>query len=217
MRIVECQQYDETWWKAHRGVAGSSCADRIITAVKGEPSKSMLDLACELLGQEYDSGYGIVEGYVNAAMKNGHIMEPESRRYYEWERGCDVQQVGFCLTDDGRFGDSPDSLCGEDGVLELKNPSPKTQIRYLNDGGLPNEYKPQCHWHLLVTQRKWCDFMSYSPGLPPLLLRVVPDEYTLKLAEAMETFWKLYTELRDKIRGAGDPVAATREPYVSPF
>jgi hypothetical protein len=217
MQLVNCHQYTPEWWEAHRGKAGSSCADRIITPAKGEFSKSALDLACELVGQFYDPMYGVVEDYQSAAMKNGHIMEPESRRYYEWERSCEVQQVGLCLTDDGRFCCSPDSLCGNDGVLELKNVSPKVQIKYLHAGTLPTEYRPQCHWHLLVTKRKWCDFMSYCPGLPPLLVRVEPDDFTLKLAEAMESFWKLYSEIKAKIQGAGDPVAATREPYVSPF
>jgi len=144
-------------------------------------------------------------------------MEPESRRYYEWERGCEVRQVGFCVTDDGRFGDSPDGLVGDDGILELKNVSPKVQIKYLNAGGLPVEFRPQCHWHLIVQKRPWCDLMTYCPMLPPLLVRVMPDDYTVKLAEAMEHFWKLYSELKAKITGAGDPVAATRTPYISPF
>jgi hypothetical protein len=170
-----------------------------------------------LIAQLYDPLYGVVEDYVSASMKNGRIMEPEARRFYELERDCDVTECGLCLTDDGRYGSSPDSLISTDGVLELKAPNYKTQIKYLLAGCLPAEYAPQCHGHLLVTQRKWCDFMSYCVGLPPLLVRVVPDEFTLKLAEALESFWKMYSAMRARITGAGDPVAATRTPVESYF
>jgi hypothetical protein len=217
MRIIECDQYSPEWWDARCGIPTASCADKIITSVKGDLSSSAPKYACELIAQKYDAGYGVVEPHVTSAMRNGRIMEPESRRFYELERDCDVTPVGFCVTDDGRFGASPDALCGDDGSLELKNPTARVQVEYLVNGKLPDDYKPQLHFQLLVTQRKWVDFMSYHPGLPPLLLRVYPDEYTLKVARAMESFWKLYQELRAKITGAGDPVAANREPYTPPF
>lgn len=217
MRLVDCEQYTKIWWEAHRGRPSGSNFGKIITPKTAELSKSAVDYCYELVAELYDPLYGQVEGYVSAAMRNGTIMEPEARRYYEFERDCDVQQVGLCETDDGRFICSPDALVGEDGVLELKSPNYKTQIKYLTEGVLPPEYKPQCHGHMLVTSRKWCDFMSYTVGLPPLLIRVEPDEYTLALAECLEAFWRMLCGIRDRIAGAGDPVAATREPFVSPF
>ena len=137
MKIVECHQYTSEWWNAKRGIATASYADRIVTPAKGEISKSSIKVVYELIAQFFDPTYGIVEDYVSAAMKNGRIMEPEARRFYEMERDCDVTEVGLVLTDDGRFGASPDSLCGEEGSLELKNPTAKVQIEYLHNGGLP--------------------------------------------------------------------------------
>ena len=51
-----------------------------------------------------------------------------------------------------------------------------------------------------MTQRQWLDFMSFYAGLPPLLVRVYPDEKTLKLAEALESFWKLLSDIRTKVQ-----------------
>jgi hypothetical protein len=197
--VHDCPQYSETWWKLRCGVPTSSNASRVIMPKKGELSSQADDYACELIAEKYDAYYGIQEDYVSAAMKNGSVMEPESRRFYEFERNCEVQQVGFCLTDDGRFGCSPDSLVGDCGGLELKNPKPATHIRYLLDNKLPDAYRPQVHWCLVVTGRPWWDFLSYSPGLPHLLVRVEPDDFTEKLRACMEEFWTLYQKLDAQI------------------
>ena len=88
----------------------------------------------------------------------------------------EVQQVGFCLEDGGRYGCSPDGLVGDDGLVELKNPQGKTAVEYLLKGELPTTYFQQVQGQLLVTERAWCDFVSYYPGLPLLVLRVARDE-----------------------------------------
>jgi len=205
----EFKQYEPAWWAAHQGRPSASNAGKVITPARGDYSKSAVEYAYDLVAELYDPDYGMVSDYASAAMRNGTVMEPEARRFYCFARDCEVEQVGLCETDDRRFICSPDSLCGDHGVLELKSPTYKTHVKYLCEGGLPVEYKPQCHMHLLVTQRPWCDFMSYCRGLPPVLVRVEPNEYTLKLAEALEAFWKTYTQISEKIAAArGEVVAA---------
>jgi len=78
-----------------------------------------------------------IEAYTSRAMQDGIDMEPEARACYSFLAGGEVKQVGFCLSDDGRFGCSPDGLVGDDGGLELKCPLPKTHIKYLVEGELP--------------------------------------------------------------------------------
>jgi hypothetical protein len=159
-------QYSPEWWSIRRGVPTCSEFGRIITPATGKLSGQATGYAAELLGQMVDPYYGAADDYVSAAMKNGTIMEPEARAWYEFDAGAPVQQVGFCLTDDGRFGGSPDAMVGDDGCLELKSPTAKTQVLYLYAGKLPDEYKPQVHGHLVVTGRKWCDFVSYDSRMP---------------------------------------------------
>jgi len=39
-----------------------------------------------------------------AAVRHGTETEPEARRVYEWNNDKKVEQVGFCVTDNGHFG-----------------------------------------------------------------------------------------------------------------
>lgn len=199
MTVYDCPQYSDEWWALRRGVPTASEFGCIITPAKGELSKQAETYACRLIADKYDAFYGRPEEYVSAAMKNGSIMEPEARRFYEFERDVDVRQVGFCLTDDGRFGCSPDGLVGDDGGLELKTPQPHTHVKYLLDGVLPLDYRPQVHGAMAVTGRDWWDFMSYSAGLPKLLVRVERDDYTKRLQDALEEFWPLYQGMLNRI------------------
>lgn len=200
MKRYDFDQYSPDWWRVRRGVPTSSCFDKIVTPAKGELSKQADGYIHQLIAEQFDPEYGVVEDYVSAAMRAGTIMEPEARRYYEFERGVDVEQVGFCLSDDGRFGCSPDGLCGDDGALELKCPQPHTQVAYLLANELPQAYAPQVHGQLIVTGRKWVDFMAYSPGFPPLLIRVEPDDYTEKVRKALDDFWPRYQDALNKVR-----------------
>lgn len=217
MKIIECDQYSPAWWQAHCGIPSASNFNRIVTPAKWQLAAGAETYACELVAEAYDYNYGRNDDYATSAMRNGTIVEPEARRFYSLETGRDVRQVGLCISDCGRFCCSPDGLVDDDGGLELKHPVAATQVKWLMGGTVPPEHLAQCHGFLLVTRRKWIDWMAYYPGMEPLLVRVVPDEKTLALAEALETFWKRLTEIRTKIAGTLDPVAATREPYLSPF
>jgi hypothetical protein len=155
----------------------------------------------ELVGQavHFDPSFYTERQPQSRAMEEGTRREPESRRWYAMHAGLEVEEIGFCMTDDGKWGASPDGLVGEEGVLELKNPIPETQVKYLREGMLPSDYLMQCHGHLLVTGRKWVDFVSYVPMFPPFVIRVVPDATTVKLSEALEQFWTRYTEARVRV------------------
>jgi hypothetical protein len=213
MQIIECVQGSEEWAVARRGVPSASNFDKIITPAKGELSKSAIDYACTLIAETIvPPNYWIGQEFQTGPMANGTRTEREARNFLELQLDTDIRQVGFVLTDDNRFGASPDGLIDPDRGVELKCPEHKQQIRYLIDGVLPIAYRPQVHGNMLVTGRNEWIFMSYAVGLPPVIVTVKADEYTLKLAEALESFWQLYTDLRARIIAAGDPVAAVRAP-----
>lgn len=204
MRVITKTQYDESWWSARRGVPTASQFGRICTPATGKYASGASTYICELIADLYDPEYGIVDDYQSAAMKNGTMLEPEARAFYEFDRSVEVEQVGLCMDDDGRFGASPDGLPG-DGCLEIKSPMHKTQVKYLIGGDVPTDYKPQVHGHLIVTGREWCDFLSYAQGLPPLLVRVVEDKYTAKLRECLDKFWDDYQAALEKIQSLAGP------------
>lgn len=200
-------QYSPEWWQARRGYPSASAFDRILTP-GGKPSGQQDGYIAELIGDLVDlSPNFFTDRPMNRAMEHGRNTEPEARDYYTLERdGAAVRQVGGVVSACGRFWCSPDGLVGPDVTLELKCPQLKTQAAYLMDadvmlaaGTPPSEYRPQVHGHLIVTGRPYVDFLSYSPPLPPLLIRVERSEYTDKLAAELERFNEKYEAARKKL------------------
>lgn len=220
MIIHDCQPYSVEYWDLKRGRPSCSEFHRIVTPKKWEFAAGAETYAQEIIAQDYDYRYGMDEGFASAAMRNGTVMEPESRNYYEMKRDCEVRRVGLCVSECGRFAYSPDSLVGDDGALELKNPTPAVHIKWWLAGTIQPEHLAQCHGALFVGrgQLKWIDFMSYVRRLPPLLVRLYPDGKTEALGVALERFSVMLAEMRAKIEGAADPFAnIPAEAYVSPF
>ena len=214
----ECTQLSPAWWELKRAIPSASSFDRVVTPAKGEKSEQQIGYVCELVGEilEYNPPV-LSEQALNPTRPrdNGILREPDARRWYAVETGLDVVQMGFCTTDDGRIGCSPDGLIYTPAIhnpalgkwerelvggLELKCPLAKTHAEYLVKGVLPREYKCQVHGSLIVTGAKWWDFMSYCPPMKPLLLRVQPDEFTEKLRAGLTAFLKLYEEVLDSLQ-----------------
>jgi hypothetical protein len=210
VKVIDCDQYTPEWWNARRGVPTASEFARIVTPAKGDYSKQAEGYICQLIADLYDPFYGQQEDYVSAAMKNGTMMEPEARFFYEMKRNVEVAQVGFCLSDCGRFGCSPDALVGDDGGLELKSPQASTQVAYLlAGGGLPDTYKPQVHGSMVVTGRRWWDFMSYHRQHKPVLVRVEWDDYTDRVAQSLDRFAGELDEAKKLIAAMRDDASAS--------
>ena len=210
MRIIECIQRSEEWDKQRLGIPTASGFSKIITS-KGARSKQregyMYTLAAQRIsGRTDDTFFGV-------AMAEGILREQESRLIYAMTKQVgEVIEVGFCLEDGGRYGCSPDGLVGDDGLVELKNPIGKTAIEYLLKGELPSTYYHQVQGQLLVTERAWCDFVSYYPGLPMLILRQERDEpFIDTLATELAIFSAELDVMCSRLKGesvgstAGDP------------
>lgn len=190
LRILDCEQGSAEWQEARAGIPTASRFGEIIAKGKGTaPSKVratyMLELAGErILGEPADRWEG------NRHTERGHLLEPVARAWYEMRTDRTARQVGFVIDDALRAGASPDSLVGDDGLLEIKTKLPRLQIELLLAGGiLPDEHKAQCQGQLMVTGRQWLDFVSYCERLPPLLVRVERDEaYIAALRVAVQDF-----------------------------
>jgi hypothetical protein len=123
-------------------------------------------------------------------MTRGIELEAEARTLYEMLTDNEVQQVGCCYRDEKKnYLCSPDGLVESDGGIEIKCPLISTHVKYLLGNKLPTEYTQQVQGSLLITGRKWFDFMSYFPEMPPLIVRVFPDkEFMSKLEKELEKF-----------------------------
>ena len=188
MKILTMPQGGAEWSLVRMGRPTASQADKLITPAKLQPSKSAagyrnLLLAEWLIGAPLDNAR-------SAFMERGTDMEAEARAYYEFERGVQVRQVGFLLSDDGRFGGSPDGLVGDSGLVEIKVPSLPVHVGYLLDpSALEAEYRGQCQALMMVSGREWTDLLAYNPQLPSVIRRVHRDEeYITAFEHALKVF-----------------------------
>lgn len=121
---------------------------------------------------------GIVEpSFVTDDMFRGIESEPIARDLYSGHHEQAIE-VGFMrLDEDGwTLGFSPDGLVGDDGIIEIKAPRAKGHILTILADTVPAHHIAQCQAGLLVSGRKWCDFVSFHGGLPLFVKRVYPDE-----------------------------------------
>ena len=150
------------WIAARRGCLTASSVADILPGKTGKYRDSR-DTLMNILVAERDSGRAR-ESFTSNAMLWGIEHEDEAREEYEVQTGELVDLVGFMLHPDIPFlGASPDGLVGQDGLIEIKCPTPATQIKYIRAGVVPEEYRPQILLQLIVTGRRWCDFVSFDP------------------------------------------------------
>jgi hypothetical protein len=200
MIVHPAQQGSAAWLQARLGIPTASGLDNIITPATLRPSSSQYKYMCRLLAEwllnrpldDQDSGF----------LERGRVLEDEGRKWYELTRGVDVVQVGFCLTDDGAFGSSPDGLIGEDGGLEIKCPSAGVHVEYMLDPqSLVSRYRGQVQGGLYVTGRSWWDLLSYNPDLQPVVVRVLPDKsYQAAITAALPAFQRQLAEAKLRLK-----------------
>lgn len=164
----QIEQGSPEWLALRVGkVTGSRVADMMKKLKDGKPAASRKDYAFDL-ALERLTGESQSHDLSNVKwVQDGKEREPEARDLYAFMRGVEVQQIGFATHDTvPMFGASPDALVGEDGLLEIKCPKPKTHLEYLLAGVAPEDYTPQMDAEMACTGRKWCDFVSYHPAFP---------------------------------------------------
>lgn len=184
------QKTDE-WLDARRGLITASTIKHIMTPT-GKTSNNdktrahLYDLAAQRI-----SGH-IEAAFVSDDMLRGELDEVEAVKLYA-THVAPVQECGLVYNDDLGFqiAYSPDGLVGDDGLIEIKSRRQKyhvqTIIEHAADGAtIPDEYVLQCQSALMITGRKWLDFLSYCGGMPMVPIRIYPDPiWHEKIAEAI--------------------------------
>jgi hypothetical protein len=98
-------------------------------------------------------------GFKSDDMQRGNNQEPIARMLYEEQTFSTVDNGGFFC--DEEWGDSPDGLIGNDGIIEIKSVIPTTHYDTLLRKSFDPTYKWQLVGHLEATGRQWVDFVSY--------------------------------------------------------
>ena len=197
---AELVQGTEEWLQLRCGTLTASEMKNILTptlkAASNDRERSHL---YELLAQRISRH--VEPHYISDDMLRGQEDEIDARGLYA-RHYAPVREVGFITNDAWGFtiGYSPDGLVGDDGQIEVKSRRQKFQVETIIAGVMPDEYQMQVQTGLLVSGRKWCDFISISLGLPMVTIRVFPHAhiqaaiieaataFEARLAEKMEAY-----------------------------
>lgn len=153
--------------------AGRATSPTIIETSTGDTARSvMLTLTAERIAGHTD------DRPMTSDMWRGVEDEPRARDAYAAHAGVEVDEVGFMVREfesGHRLGYSPDGLVGDDGLIEVKSRLQKSQLATVLSGRVPAEHMAQCQAGLLVSGRKWLDYVSYRGGMHLWIKRVYPD------------------------------------------
>lgn len=196
-------QGSDEWFAARCGLLTASEMKLIITPKTLAYSSNKIEKShlYELLAQRI-TGY-VEPHYVSDDMLRGQEDEVEARLLYA-QHYAEVEDMGFITNDRWGFtiGYSPDGMVGADGLIECKSRRQKFQVETIVENipaaMAPDDFALQLQTGLLVSERKWVDFISYSGGQPMVTIRVYPDDKIQKaIVEAATEFEKRLSAKRD--------------------
>lgn len=177
-KLIEADQGSDEWKQARVGIATASRFGDILATTRTGYSASRKNYTAELV-VEILTGLP-ADSYTSSAMQWGTETEPVARLEYALETGNEVEETGLWVDDILPIGASPDGFVNSDGTLEIKCPNTATHLETLMTKKVPRQYVAQIQGQLLLTDRKWCDFVSYDPRLPEnarmIIIRVERDQ-----------------------------------------
>lgn len=202
-------QRTEEWFKQRLGNLTASKAKDVIRYVKGEiadaTASSIENLKFKILAEQL-TGIIADEHFTYDARKRmewGTEQEENAVNAYELATNSMVLMAGYIAHKEiEHLGASPDGLVGDDGLIEIKCPDTTTHLKRMYANVVPDDIKPQMLLQLIVTGRKWCDFVDYDPRLPNthslFIKRFEPTEEELETA--LNKFKKFLDSI-EKIKG----------------
>ena len=182
----DIEQGSILWFELRCGSLGASRAKDALAGGTGATRKKLMyQLAAESVTGQKESFFQ------TAAMAEGVRREPESRAFFEFEKGIVLEETGLIINDK-----YPGTHCSPDGFnkelkcgFEVKNPSAAVHVEYLIKNKLPATYAKQVMFSLMISEYDSWWFMSYFPGLKPLIIEVKRDEEKIaEMADGVRLF-----------------------------
>ena len=167
----EIVQGTPEWFEVRKGKMTASNAQAI-----GNNGKGLDTYIISLMAESFSSGEKPF--FSNGDTERGIELEQFARDMYELENDCTIEQVGF-IEHSEFAGCSPDGLVGDEGGIEIKSVNDVNHFSLILNGekDIESKYLWQIQMNLLITGRKWWDYISYNPNFEKSLLvfRIYPD------------------------------------------
>lgn len=199
--VSDNQQDEETEWLTERlGMITGSNFGKLVVKSKDKKSyalsssKTAQDLIYKIAWERLLKSGNISNGLgrLNVSsrhMQHGNDYEGEAIVKYMEEKNIKVESAQKFIKLNEFIGGTPDGFIGDDGLIEVKCPfNGGNHLKSLLTGKIYNtDYIYQIQGYLWVTNRKWCDFVTYDPdlieGLQLNVIRVKRDDELIKAIE----------------------------------
>jgi len=211
LELPDIIQGTDEWHDQRRGIVTASIVGRLLTTTGKVANNDTSRATVATLVAERITGW-TDPVYVSDDMLRGTNDEPYAiAAYSEWiERP--VVTTGFMVRDDWGFelGYSPDGLVGDDGLVEVKSRRPKKQLQTVLEDAVPAENMAQLQCGLLVSGRKWIDYVSFCGGMHLYVKRVEPDpEWFAAIVAAVTAFEESAAQMTDLYANATEHMPMT--------
>jgi len=177
MKVHKIEQGSDDWFDCRKGKLTGSHSQAIAVAGKGLDTY-ILEVMANVYAETRE------ESYTNEAMQRGNEQEAMARDEYSFQKEVIVEEVGFIERNEF-IGTSPDGLVGKDGGIEIKSHNHKVFFKLLLDREIDKKYWWQIQMNLLISERKWWDYVGYNPSFKEkiIVIRVLPDQEAFKKLE----------------------------------
>ena len=180
MIIHNFDQRTDAWYTARLGKLTGSDFHTFLGNGETKKNKLLQKAAEKITGKSDD------DHFVTEDIQRGIDLEDEAILAYEMTTGNSVDKVGF-IEENEFVGCSPDGLVGTDGIIEVKCPKQSVFLKQVIDQKIKPEYYTQIQFNLLVSGRKWCDYIAYNKNFPLFIKRFEIDtEAREKIVNAIE-------------------------------
>jgi len=207
--------YSPEWFINRQGNFTGSEIWKLMTEARSK--KDVLSKTAEtyILEKVWEKLSGEVkQGINNAATEFGNDNEPIAKKFYTSVTGNEVKDSLMLYSNEieGLTG-SPDGLVGEDGLIEVK--CPYNGANHLKHCFITSdetflseqpEYYYQMQCYMLLSGRKWCDFVSFDPriisDLGLFIYRVNANEEVIeKMTEKVKLARVLFNQYFESFNG----------------
>lgn len=172
MIVYDFEQRTPDWFNIRKAKVTASHATAI-----GNCGKGLDTYILELMAEYYSSGEK--DKFSNKHTDRGCELEDQASDIYELMTGQKLDKVGFIEYNEF-VGGSPDRLVGDDGGVEIKCIDDVGYFKLLLNGEkeISSDYLWQIQMYLLITGRKWWDFLAYNPNYKKSMFihRITPDK-----------------------------------------
>jgi len=102
------------------------------------------------------------------SIQHGNMYEGAAVTRYQETTGREVDYTNKYNAYTEDIGGTPDGYIGKDGLIEIKCPwNGGNHLRTLLTGEVYNkDHIIQVQGYLMITGRKWCDYVTYDPDMP---------------------------------------------------